>query len=113
MKVKIKIPANYYRILAAMMNQLTIDNSGYNNFIISQSKQAAFCEMRQIFIDVARKHQESSRSVTVKIPDSYCLLFFGSFYGLRMEGFLNVVIKEICKQIEEQLFKSGKYKLTV
>jgi hypothetical protein len=113
MKVKLKLPAYYYGMIVEMGNQLTLDNIEYNNLILAQSKLAAFSEMRQLFLDVTVKHGNAHKKVSKQIPASYCLLFFGSFYGLRMDGFLNVVIKEICAQIETQLFKSGKYKLTV
>jgi hypothetical protein len=113
MKVKIKMPVKYYSMIAGMSNQLTIDDLEFNNLILAQSKLAAFHELREIFLGVAIKHLDSNKKVSVKIPASYCLLFFGSFYGLKMEGYLNVVIKEICSQIETQLFKTGEFKLII
>lgn len=114
MKVKIKMPVSYYQEIVILSNQLTIDNTDYNNLILAQSKMAALMELRQLFLDVVIKNSGNlNKKVSKQIPASYCLLFFGSFYGVKMQGFLNVCIKEVCNQIEEQLFKTGKFKLTL
>lgn len=62
--------------------------------------------------DLLRKKTpaEITRKVTIKLPDSYCLVFFSIFSGPKSEtNYLAVAIKTFCRQIEEQLFRSGRY----
>lgn len=104
--MKLKMPVRYYAISCVLLNQMSIDNKSINEINF-----ASFTELRKAFLDVAMKHYETNptKEVTKKIPDSYGLLFFKSFNGISIEGFENVVIKEICNQVEKQLIISGKY----
>lgn len=103
--MKLKIPVSYYAITALTLSQITVDNEALNNI-----NHAAFTELRKLLLKVAVNNVENRQKVITKsIPDSYGLLFFETFNGIQMQGYENVVIKEVCKQVEKQLYRSGKY----
>ncbi len=106
--MKLKLPVRYYAITAVLLNQITINNKELNQINYTA---ASFSELRKLLLDVAVRHYDSKpdKEVTKQIPDSYGLLFFEGFNGIAIEGFENVVIKEICKQVEQQLYKTGKF----
>jgi hypothetical protein len=105
--MKLKLPVRYYAITSVLLNQMRIDSPAFNEINF-----ASFRELRSILLQVAMKHIESEpdKKVSKQIPDSYGLLFFQSFNGIQIQGFENVVVKEICKQVEKQLYITGKYK---
>jgi hypothetical protein len=113
--MKLKLPIRHYAIASEMLNQLTIDNLAVNNLIVRQSTLQAFAELRKMLFDTALKNRHKSPDIAVykSIPDSYALLFFSTYNGVTMTGFESVVIKTICKQIEQELFISGKYSLMI
>jgi hypothetical protein len=107
--MKLKLPVRYYAITSVLLNQMRIDCKEFNEINF-----ASLRELRSILLQVAMKHIESEpdKKVSKQIPDSYGLLFFHSFNGIQIQGFENVVVKEICKQVEKQLYITGKYKFT-
>lgn len=112
--MKLKLPLQYFVVVQAIMNQLTLESVTVNNLILQQWKAAAFEELRTIFQNVAIKNYGKPLDKKVssgKIPESYLLLFFGMYNGRQVPGYDNVILKAICKQIEEELFKTGKYSL--
>jgi hypothetical protein len=110
MFMKVKLPVRHFALLHVILSQLTIENTRMNDIIISQIKLAAFIELRKIFIDIAIKHFNApDKKVSKEIPDSYALLFFASYNGIHITGYEKVVINDFCRQIEDQLYKSGKY----
>jgi hypothetical protein len=104
------MPVRYYALSVTLLNQTSIDNNAINSIDF-----ASLRELRSLLLFTAAKHLNKDainldKKVTKEIPDSYGLLFFREFNGMQIEGFESVVIKEICKQIEKQLYISGKYK---
>lgn len=106
--MKLKMPVRYYAVSCVILNQMTIDNVQINEINF-----ASFIELRKALLNVAMKHFETKpdKKVSKEIPDSYGLLFFRQFNGIQVSGFENVVIKDICRQVEKQLIISGKYKI--
>jgi hypothetical protein len=107
--MKLKLTVQYHYILSQILSQLIVPDSSF----FSISRQAALHEFYSlIFPVVARYHNgDINKVVSKKIPDSYAILFFGCYNGFQLEDFQNTVKKEVCKQIELELFKSGKYNL--
>ena len=112
--MKFKLPLQYFLVVYGIMNQLSLDNFIEENLIVKQWKATAFDELKQMFHSVLVKFQHEPLTKKVsskKIADSYLILFFALYNGKQMPGYDNVVLKEFCKQIENELFKSGKYSL--
>jgi len=96
-------------IVTHLLNQYTIDNEALNNINF-----ALFRELRNELLTVCTKHLYSEnldKKVSKTIPDSQAILFFHNFNGLQINGYESVVLKEFCKQIQKELFISGKYNL--
>lgn len=67
-------------------------------------------ELREIIVD--RIWTEDLTKVRkLIIPESYCLLFFMTFNGPNnMKDYRKVAVKNLCTQLEEALFKSGRFR---
>lgn len=110
--MKIKISLRYCQIATAVLNQMSLAH--FSKDMTSQIHYTILFELKTKFLEVIRKkeNQEESKKVSLEIPDSYALCFFYGYNSI-LHGFEGVVCKEICKQIEKQLFISGKYKFPV
>jgi hypothetical protein len=112
--MKIRMPLRNFLVVSSVMKQLTIDSLAIDNLILKQWKAIAFEELRELFEATAIKNYGKTLDHVVnskEINDSYLILFFALYNGVQVPGYDNVVLREICKQIEQALFKSGKYSL--
>ena len=115
-KVKIKLPYSYYIIISGFLSDL--ENEGYElmgkDIITAQVLSTGLNELNRMLLDVVYMNQydHSSRKIITKsFSDSYGLNFFGLFYGSNIDGYAKIPIKEMCNQLEHQLFISGPYLL--
>jgi hypothetical protein len=107
--MKLRMTVRFYAVSVILLNQTSIDNTALNSINF-----ASLQELRTILLLVATKYLTKDKlnidkKVSKEIPDSYGLLFFREFNGLQIDGFERIVVKDICRQIEKQLYKSGKY----
>jgi hypothetical protein len=109
--MKLRSSIRHYMIMTEILSQYTVDSVQVN-----QINFALFKEMRKEFLKVSARYvlsQNLDKKVSKEIPDSQAILFFMNFNGINAGGYANVVLKEICSQIESELFVSGKYTLTL
>jgi hypothetical protein len=90
---------------------LMISEDNLSTDIITMAMSAAFRDMAEelqykLFIS------GESEKVTMKFRECSAILFFGAFNGNALTGLVQekLVADNVNAQIEEQLFKSGKYK---
>jgi uncharacterized protein (DUF927 family) len=119
-KVKIKMTPVQFAFIASVIEDMDLrqikETTNGKNLINNQMMYAAFKELGDLMFDVVSKYRDlvntnSSKKVSKAIPHSYALLFFAAFYGRSHgESFAGVSFKEMCRQIEQQLFIKGPYK---
>jgi len=116
MKVKVKMPLSYYVSITDFLSDL--DESSFvvykNNFITQQVLTQSLRELNKKLLYARYKNSfdgTPKNKVSVTIEASYALNFFGLFYGNDFDGHARMSINEMCRQLEQQLFKSGSFKL--
>lgn len=115
-KVKVKMPYSYYVCITGFMKDL--ENEGYElmgkDIITAQVLATGLKELNKMLLDVVYLNQSDSTSrkmITKSFKASYGLNFFGLFYGSNIDGYCKVPVREMCRQLEQQLFISGPYYL--
>lgn len=107
-KVKIKLQGSEADLICRELQQL-VEGMETDNNMEDQIIKAALIEfcfaMKQLHAKCI-KRKPYSKQVTA----SQALIFFSVFYGYENTGpYAIVIFKEVCKQIEEQLFIKGDF----
>jgi hypothetical protein len=108
-RVKVKINRADLSCLLEIINLMTSHNNQEAD-IITMAMNAAFREMAE---EVKYRILLSGK-VSLKFSECSAIFFFAAFNGNTLVGAAQEkrIADEINLQIEEQLFKSGKYKLS-
>lgn len=106
----LRLPLKYFRMSAVFLNQTTIENYTHS-FLQNEFIRVCLMELRKSIVSVCLKHESNydEKPVTKQIPDSSAILFYSIYNGVDVPGYEGMVINQICQQIENKLFKNGKY----
>jgi hypothetical protein len=109
-RVRIKISKTDLSYLRQIINLMISDDKPSAD-IISMAMSAAFRDMAEELQYKVFFSGESQR-ITLKFRECSAIFFFGAFNGDALVGAVaeKLVADKVNRQIEEQLFKSGRYK---
>lgn len=82
---------------------------------LSELKIQLYKEFKYLVIRTSLRSsalEYENKMINVQIPKSQCMLFFSTFNGIDSDtyGLSAIAINELCRQIEEQLYKKGNFK---
>jgi hypothetical protein len=111
-RVKVKIQKAELPCFLQIIN-LMISDDNLSADIVTMAMSAAFRDMAEE-LNYKLFLSEESEKITLKFSECSAIFFFGAFNGDALIGIANekMLADSINAQIEEQLFKSGKYKLS-
>jgi len=105
------MPPDYFIAVIGFLRDIDAVPLG-KDIIIQQCLYTSLQELREILTrEVYLSSFKHTKTLSRTFPASYGLNFFGLFYGCEFDGFQRVAINEMNRQLEEQLFIKGNYKL--